>query len=277
MRSTPRRICPFFVIHSRLDDDNRRRIEKVATASGRHTVEFIEFDFLAWCRKTPFRPEDFRPFRNTRDCYDNYSRLFLSQLFYRERGIPYLLYLDVDIVVNGSLDTILSFIPEIDLMGAVTDDDRIRNRQSGGRYINSGVLLLNLMAIDEFVFTYKALAYDQANRDHMKYFDQDIINGVVPAGRLYPLDCKYNLQDGDSPNLKEAVILHFTGAKPWNRNYMWRKKKRIWYAYHLSSWMALLGFAPGRGTARLIYAAIMAIRPLLNTAKRLRKHLVSGK
>ncbi len=267
----------FFVIYSKLTEENRDRIARIVRqGNSSHTIEFIEFDFFTWCRKTPFKPEDFRPFRNTKDCYDNYSRLFLSQLFFRERGIRYLLYLDVDIVVNRCIDPLFTETARIDLMGAVQDGDKLKNQEKGGKYINSGVLLLDLKAIDEFDFTHKALAYDQANRDHMKYFDQDIINGIIPPDRLYMLDDIYNFQDNNPRRLKDAVILHYTGTKPWNKNYMWRKKKCIWYTYHLASRLALHGFVPGRATFLLINTAVTIVRPLLNIAKGIRKHLLPG-
>lgn len=193
----------------------------------------------------------------------SYARLFLPNLL--SRDVDRVLYLDCDIVVNGSveefycvdfdgkwvagvLDTLNTAAPKT-AVGMAPDDE----------YFNAGVLLMNLNAWREHDVTQQCLDFLIAHGGKVTHHDQGIINGVCNHHKLYVLP-KYNttttyyshpywyLQQHNSPfysaeevdDAKSAPsIIHFTEGflnRPWVKNSL-HPMREVYEHYHqLTQW-----------------------------------------
>lgn len=163
-----------------------------------------------------------------------YLRLFSADLIAEDTA----LYLDTDIIVNGSVSDLF----EIELgdyaLAAVSDPkiadlDRLELSQEEG-YFNSGMLVLNLAKWREMQLGQRALEFIFTNPEKIKYADQCGLNAIL-KGRWLRLDPKWNVQTSffEEELFSEAVshfgkeeflhaknnprIVHYTEAsKPWH-------------------------------------------------------------
>lgn len=170
------------------------------------------------------------------------SRRFPMSIYYRLL-LPHLLdcdrvlYLDCDIVVNGSLSPLY----DMDMTGHAavvvedqcSDDIRNHNRiESDEKYFNSGVMLMNLEWWRENSISEKCLQMLHDEPQRYKYPDQDVMNRLL-AGKVIFAEYGFNFQElmylpheklmlhwskwsvvdkwKDSP-----VVIHYAGMlKPW--------------------------------------------------------------
>ena len=158
-----------------------------------------------------------------------YGRLFAPQVLEADR----LLYLDVDIVIDGPLDELIS----LDMRGAAvaaTYDVSIeesldrnsqqisaRNRPAGARYFNSGMLLIDRKRWLERDVAGQTLAFIPP-RHGRGYVDQDFLNFVFAD--WLPLSPRWNCMISFlEAGLQEAIrphVVHVTGfVKPWHREF----------------------------------------------------------
>ncbi len=167
-----------------------------------------------------------------------YNRLLIPLLL--PNTVSKCLYMDSDMVVDGSLQELF----EVDLsgyaLGAVVDQsvDDIRhynrlNYPSSKPYFNSGLLLLNLNMWRELDLTNRILKYIVDNKSVIRFHDQDALNAVLHDMVLY-LPLRYNVQysfflknpmisrkywDELHLAVRNPVVIHFTNkVKPWHRN-----------------------------------------------------------
>jgi lipopolysaccharide biosynthesis glycosyltransferase len=165
-----------------------------------------------------------------------YFRLLLPNLL--PLSCSKVLYLDVDMIVRHPIDEILDIdIAKFSHAAVKNDVFDIKHQQNLGMhevsiYFNAGFLILNLDYWRANNITEKSLAYLKANREKIKYWDQDILN-VVLEKQWYQLDFTWNVQTAffskshtftsigvtkeEYDNVvKDPKILHFTGPlKPW--------------------------------------------------------------
>lgn len=135
------------------------------------------------------------------------------------------LYLDADLLVCGSLRDMWATPLQNAYAAGVPDSyvrrtgyDRSLGLRPEERYVNAGVLLLNLEAMRRENLTERLFAIS-AERS-LRYMDQDAIN-LVFRGRIRPLPERYNVTS-DSLRRKQApfrghpAVLHYSGEwKPW--------------------------------------------------------------
>lgn len=166
-----------------------------------------------------------------------YFRLLISNLITEYEKC---IYLDCDVLINGDLAEFFDFDLEDDYIAGVKDchiiQDTPREREhekvlgipSRDKYINAGVLLLNLKKVRKDNLVHKFFA--QMSKENW-YEDQDVLNiCCYPYIKTLPL--KYNLfhfycgnnikllynldykkQDFD---FKEPLVIHMGGIwKPW--------------------------------------------------------------
>lgn len=184
-----------------------------------------------------------------------YLRLALHQILPGEDKI---LYLDVDILVRESLLPLWRTDLGEHILAAVkgpvglsdkwawNSDRPYWNLLSGmqGRYINSGVLLMNLAQIRRRRLDEQ---WEELGRRKLYYQDQDILNITCKDAMIYlPLACNRlaYMQEGDYYRFVEEglstkeeyelamerpVIIHYAGEKPWNRYDT--NLGNIWWAY----------------------------------------------
>lgn len=169
----------------------------------------------------------------------------LSKSTYYRYLIPLLckvdkiLYLDVDVLVNGSLRELWNTDISNYAMGVVEDaysENIIESNRLGiyTKRFNNGVALMNLKYWRRFNIAEKCVELLLENKDIFRFMDQDA-NNVLLHDKVLFLDFKYNMQRqfyGDAQYLflhkdkisriKEVlnnpVIVHFNGpTKPWHR------------------------------------------------------------
>lgn len=169
-----------------------------------------------------------------------YYRIFAAR--YLPNSIDRVLYLDPDLIVNGSLEELYCLPMGNYYFAAASHVGDLLSRFNQHRldmadsdpYINSGVMLMNLERLraeqdEEAVFRFM--------REHRKSLllpDQDVISGLY-GSKIYPLDpFRYNMTERlfarHAPfekglNLdwvrQNAVIIHYCGRnKPWKDNYI---------------------------------------------------------
>ncbi len=263
----------FFVLYSELEDKNRKIIEKIVSQKEEFTITFVKFDFLK-----EIKSNDVHNFPMFRNSYDTYSKLFISKILFRDFDVEWCLYLDIDMVVNQSLDLLFSFYNHKLLIGAVIDSDAGKKEHFSHDYFNAGMLLLNLKKLEEFNFTDKALKCLLDNNYNLKYFDQDIMNRIIPKDMIYYVDDRYNMQYTSADKVKNGVILHFTGTdKPWLVKSAWRYKKCMWHKFNLLSILALKNVSTNQKTERILHYLLIFSRPVLSVIRKIKLVFSSGK
>jgi lipopolysaccharide biosynthesis glycosyltransferase len=132
--------------------------------------------------------------------------------------IDRVLYLDIDLLVRGSLEPLLTW-ELTHPVAAVAEDTRQALKLFGDArvpYYNSGVMLVSLdrWRAEDIgrVGTELLLAHPEWSHQ-----DQDVINTLF-RGRIDPLPTRFNVFDGRRlpPDEETAAIVHFVGNnKPW--------------------------------------------------------------
>ena len=164
-------------------------------------------------------------------------RLFTAQIVKEDRAI----YLDSDLVVNGSLD----FLFEMDLGDSYVAAVEDPNKNEAGNF-NAGVLVLNLNQWRKEDVTGKLFRTAQEKHAEVRNGDQSILN-LVCAGRWLALDKSFNYQTYDAVRRYDhraylykdigdwtPTVIHFlTTDKPWNSHSVARFRELWWYYSHL--------------------------------------------
>jgi lipopolysaccharide biosynthesis glycosyltransferase len=148
------------------------------------------------------------------------------------------LYLDCDIIVNRSIEEFYNTAFEDNLFVACEDIGvsvlgkyrfltifaRLGQALRGGRYFNSGVLLVNMDLARQLINPQDAAALVESHRSAITFADQDILNYLYGGRTKYADYKKYNMGAGyitaqnESWALENAAIIHYYGApdsKPW--------------------------------------------------------------
>lgn len=124
-----------------------------------------------------------------------YSRLFLADLL--PTNIDRILYLDCDTFVRQDL-SILSDYPITDISVYGVEDMMYPEMKNGiglkpnDKYINAGVLLINLKRWRETAVTSRFLSFINKFDGKVPHLDQGVINGVLRDKGILPL--KFNVQ-----------------------------------------------------------------------------------
>ena len=160
---------------------------------------------------------------------------YISKAALQKFSIPELickskaLYMDVDIVVKGSLSELYS--SNIDNLYAAVCEDLIckyeekDNRRIGNPlYFNSGVMLLNLKKMRKEKITDKLIKCFKKDK-RCKYMDQDSFNRVFGKKVKYadivynyfPMYGKYIGKYKELYANQEPIVIHYAGEKPWKK------------------------------------------------------------
>lgn len=175
--------------------------------------------------------------RNKRFDKSVYYRLLAASSL--PEKVEKVIYLDCDTIVRGDLISLWSYdLDGIGIAGVMNQSQREEYFNRLGlsrqrRYLNSGVLILNLAYWRIHNKEDEMLAYIQSNSKILKNPDQDVLN-VVFCDCHKELPLKYNAQSGFFYKTRyledglriyideikrlpaDAAILHFTGwDKPW--------------------------------------------------------------
>ena len=176
-------------------------------------------------------------------------RIFLPELL---GDVERVLYLDVDTLILGGLDSLWELDLGASLLAAVRNvfmpHHRHRPVDLGIRpsdYFNSGVLLLNLERMRDDRFTEAILSLGRERSRHLEWPDQDALN-LAAEGRWLPLHPRWNVMNSmvmypelaraalGQAELDEALaapaIRHFEGPgfnKPWHARHQ-RRGRRLY-------------------------------------------------
>ena len=223
-----------FVLFSntRLNIQNREKVIDLQNRYDNFEISFIDV-------KDAFKDVD----ESRYITIDAYYRLLIPELIPEYEKI---IYADVDIIFLGDLaelyqvDLTNNYLAGVPIIKGAIDAshfEKLGVKESG--YINSGVLLLNNMKLRENKMV--DLFKKQVLEDSYFFYDQDVIN-IVCQGKIIFLDGKYNLSNsriasyvenkdwnGFQEVLRSAVVIHYTGDKPWNVPVLMFE---IWWEYY---------------------------------------------
>lgn len=190
--------------------------------------------------------------------FDSSEVKFWSRTMYYRLNLPEILkdekkciYLDSDTIVRKDLSSMFNLDMSNYYIGGIRDINRYINSTSDhykllgipnlNSYICSGVLLMNLekMRNDNLGKVFEEIIKENDVKKTFKFPDQDALNKVC-YGHILTLPFKYgalahagfensyeeseyakwasNEKDWDEGR-KDPTVLHFTGNKPWNKNY----------------------------------------------------------
>lgn len=154
-----------------------------------------------------------------------YYRYLIADLF---KEYDQALYLDSDLIVNGSLSDL--FTLSLDgYAAAAVEDSFIKSIDYASTlgfsendlYFNAGVILFNLKEIRKYDLVREFFKTNNEFKDYIFYQDQDVLNlvlkdRVLRVSELY----NYTLRDveDDLKKGESAIIIHYTGViKPWTK------------------------------------------------------------
>lgn len=169
-----------------------------------------------------------------------YYRIFAAR--YLPESLDRVLYLDPDIIVNGSIRSLYGSPMEDYYFAAASHTGHILQRVNSLRldaeedspYINSGVMLMNLDRLRREQDYDDVFRFIQEHRGLLFLPDQDIISGLY-GSKIYALDpFRYNMterlyqthapfeKDLDLDWVRQnSIIIHYCGRnKPWKKNYL---------------------------------------------------------
>ena len=161
-----------------------------------------------------------------------YYRLFIPEKLNFDKA----LYLDVDIVVNGSIKDLYNTDVSDSYLAGVVCPGFHRHKElemaEDAKYFNAGVMVINLRRWRQEKLKDRVIEIARRKPEAMVFSDQCGINAIV-NGKWKEVHPKYNLQgafvEQDISNLtglfapndltdaiSHPVIIHYTGAaKPW--------------------------------------------------------------
>ena len=205
----------FYVVDGGIAERTKKRIESLKKISD-FNIEYLNIDQSVF-EKYPIKEgTHFRP--------ATYYRLALADLL---PNLDKVLYMDVDIIVRKSLKDLYNLDVSDKYLVGIKDIlfQTNRKRMDLDKYVNAGVLLLNLDAWRKINATKKFIDFIESNRDKIMWCDQDVINAVLQEKIDY-CDSKWNCQlaveeVGLSQLYKNAIknsaVIHYISAnKPWN-------------------------------------------------------------
>lgn len=166
----------------------------------------------------------------------NYYRLFAAEFL----EVDKCLYLDSDVIVEGSINELLKINLDDYPLAAVENPGFSRHSELGmsqnSKYFNSGVMIINLEMWREKNIAGSVLQRIKRKPEVIHNVDQCGLNSVVD-GNWLELPSKYNFQTAhisDDPEQVDTggsppVIVHFTGSgKPWHMKNKHPYRKNYW-------------------------------------------------
>ena len=169
-----------------------------------------------------------------------YFRLFAPFLI--KNKIDRILYLDCDIICNGSIikfyqtnfdDNIIVACPNM-LPPNLSEWGKRNNIRIGlsrdYTYINTGVLLINIDKYKKFITAKQIYNFINKISNILLFQDQDVIN-MLFHNKIKIADNKYNYQINPSKTIPQnPKLIHYSEKlKPWNNNYNSPEKAIFYY------------------------------------------------
>ncbi|POE01107.1 lipopolysaccharide 3-alpha-galactosyltransferase [Pectobacterium odoriferum] len=243
----PEQQLAFHIFTDTLNEDSRKRFQ--ALAEQYHTTITLYNVNCEWLKRLP----------STKNwSYAIYFRFLVTDYFYQQ--LDKIIYLDSDIVCNGSLQELATLDIGENIVAAVAEGERPWWEKCAQRletlgikngYFNSGFLLINLVNWHNYDVTTKTMTMlsDPRIANRISYPDQDILNMLLP-GYIQFLDKKYNTQFSLNYELKcktgetylhpitdSTVFIHYIGpTKPWHEWAVYPSSRYFYSAKASSPW-----------------------------------------
>lgn len=228
LQSNPEEIVEVYLLHNSLDDKMMEPTQRILGSRGHIHLLKIEEIGLDDAPTTDRYPKEI------------YYRIFAAK--YLPNTLERILYLDPDLIVNGSLRELYDMPMETAFFAAASHIGNVLhfinevrlNMDEEMPYINSGVMLINLQQLRKEQTYSEVFAYINDYKARLILPDQDIISGLY-GNRIIPLDpYRYNMterlfmfhkQGEDKVDIdfirKNSVIIHYCGRnKPWKSGYI---------------------------------------------------------
>ena len=190
----------------------------------------------------PGWPEHYQKDLSADGCFNVFFHKFI--FFTLPPNVDRVLYLDCDLIVNGSLEDFYSqpfdghsLIATKDLMldyGPIVMPNGVANDS----YFNAGVLLLNLTKIRSLYSVDTIAEYFHSYQNRLRYDDQDILNMLFFGDTKLMADRSYNYcvrhkDQSSHPEIKSAKIIHYyyQDNKPWKFSYINRNGFGVYWKY----------------------------------------------
>lgn len=231
-----------YILHSELTSDDIRYMQEC----------LVQYDIVLVSLFVDKNWFNERLPRNEMWSLETYYRLVLMDLL--PPTVERILYLDVDLVINKSLEEYYSvdfgtdeIITCVDSCGK-TDWERRSEKQKqmfkpmiecGYQYFNAGVMLLNVCAIRVKCNLELYLSAIEEWDYEMTAPDQDILNYVhwKKIGYINPYEYDLFARIGHNDKMsyesvkEKTYIIHFAGDKPWNTTNVHFDIEKIWWDY----------------------------------------------
>ncbi len=214
----------FCILDGGIRDGSKELIKDSLKQFLNYSVEYIDMSSFGLSRFPDVRHYSINAF----------SRYFIPEI---KPKLDRALYLDVDIIVKRDISKLFNHDLDGYPLGAILEDfyegnykylkEEIYPEYDGGsNYFNSGVLLMDCKQIREQNYTDKLVNFTVDLFDKLSCPDQDIYN-IVFANNFKILDYCFNFMPDHLDYLEKlhptraheikdtAVIIHYTGAKPW--------------------------------------------------------------
>ena len=228
-----------------ISGENKKLIENVCKEFWKWSVNFITMD-----RKK------FGNLPTTRLSQETYYRLDLPDLLPNDKKI---IYLDVDIIVNGDIselieidlwDNVIWAVREITTINYYIDDYNLTSK-NWWLFLNCGILVLNLEKMRQMHF--KEEFYNCMNKyiKKLTFHDQDIFN-IILENKWLSLHPKFNAlpflrtthnwkilwytKEEFNEAKKKPIIIHYASKKPRN-NTCSHPLEYLYHQYREEIWL----------------------------------------
>lgn len=216
-----------YILTAGFSSDNERKMRTL----------FVKYNQELILLKPDMRPLEGLPILNKSFSLSVYLRILTARLL--PNTIEKVLYLDCDIVVNGTIAELWNLDISNFSMAAVEDIPpccsehcRRLGYSTGDLYINSGVMLINMKYWRDHDVANRALYFVRNNPDKILIYDQDALNAVL-HGTIYILPIKWNMVSSYylvKPQIqakyleqldyarKKPKLIHYLYTKPWYKD-----------------------------------------------------------
>lgn len=280
------RDCFFFVyvfVDKSISELNIKKFKRLEQQYGHRIVLMpIDDERLAGCPINRLTHFDNHAYLNQ----TAYYRLFVAELL--PETVRKIIYFDGDIVINGDIKPLWN----VDLTGkaiACVRDCYVLDKQTDDRlgypseegYFNGGMAVYNLDYWREHHVSERIFGYIKENTARLKYMDQDVVNGVLWAEKVFVPErfnfqvvyfAPYFWQDYSDvfrrtlvSECKQAVVIHYCCIlKAWDFRYYGGPFYTIWENYRkVSLWRSAHITKPLHTYAKFVLKRLLFQKKLL--------------
>lgn len=216
-----RKNCPrevhCFIVSDFISTSNKRELEKTVAGSD------ILLSFLIEQSLAQLDVKDYGHFSKA-----SFFRLYLSTIL--PLSLNKVLYLDSDLIVLKDILALWNTNISEHAIAAVAHPNTEReNALTLEKYINSGVLLINLeyWRAHKVQIQFQEIMQSQAGL--LSFWDQDVLN-IAFKNKILFLEQIWN--HSPEQNGKDTAILHFMGFhKPWSIHFKKGRAKSLYYQF----------------------------------------------